>query len=453
VRRAVLHEGVTSVGENAFNSPLCAGMTEVRLPSTLTQVDVRGFKGCAALEEIELSPSCTTFREYAFQDCTSLGRIVFPAGTAIIDCEGIFSGCSALDEIIFAGARPSIANDPFAGVTATAWVPVGSDHGGDYGGSLTWKTWCDLEGDRVVPHDLTYIEEIPATCTQDGCMAHYGCSACGKLFGDEGALMQLSAEDMTLPAPGHLPVAIPAFAPTDHECGWTEGSRCERCGETLEAPEEIPSIYGWDGSVITAYNGSDAEIVLPADATALGDEAFMNDRTVDCVTIPANIASVGERAFGGCTALNEVHIEGDATTVASGAFEGCSDALTIYSAKSSLAHAYAADNGIRWVCWPPVMDDADLTLPVGLEEIGEEAFAGTVARVVLLDENVTSIGRRAFADSETLRQIYIPAGCEEIAADAFENCAGDLMIFGVEGSEAQRFAQAHGIAFWDEAAN
>ena len=52
-------------------------------------------------------------------------------------------------------------------------------------------------------HSLTYVGEVPATCTEAGHEAYYLCSHCGKLFADENAETELSDADVTIAALGH----------------------------------------------------------------------------------------------------------------------------------------------------------------------------------------------------------------------------------------------------------
>ena len=61
-----------------------------------------------------------------------------------------------------------------------------------------------------------------------------------------------------------------------------------------------------------------------------------------------------------------------------------------------------------------------LTLPSGLTEIEEEAFAGVTARYVFVPETCERIGERAFAESG-LWCVYLPAGLTDIAGSAFED--------------------------------
>ena len=86
------------------------------------------------------------------------------------------------------------------------------------------------------------------------------------------------------------------------------------------------------------------------------------------------------------------------------------------------------------------------TAPTDLTEIGEEAFAGIAAAAVKLDEDVTAIGSRAFANCLKLCAIYIPAATKTIADDAFTGVKY-LVILGEAGSAAETFAKTHGFDF------
>ena len=92
------------------------------------------------------------------------------------------------------------------------------------------------------------------------------------------------------------------------------------------------------------------------------------------------------------------------------------------------------------------LTNADMVLPAGTIRIEEEAFAGTGAERIRLPEQVSEIGSRAFADCPNLTGIYIPAGSETIAEDAFADTNG-LVIYGEAGSAAQDYAERKGIVF------
>ena len=91
--------------------------------------------------------------------------------------------------------------------------------------------------------------------------------------------------------------------------------------------------------------------------------------------------------------------------------------------------------------------DVGFTLPASLISIEEEAFAGTRAERVEISENVVSIGPRAFADSESLRELVIPGTVRSIDDTALAGCT-NVAVYGESGSEAERFAEENGFLFF-----
>ena len=76
-----------------------------------------------------------------------------------------------------------------------------------------------------------------------------------------------------------------------------------------------------------------------------------------------------------------------------------------------------------------------LALPASLTLIEESAFEGIAAQRVEISENVVSIGKRAFADSKSLREIVIPATVLKVDDLALEGCE-NVTVYGAAGSEA-----------------
>ena len=88
--------------------------------------------------------------------------------------------------------------------------------------------------------------------------------------------------------------------------------------------------------------------------------------------------------------------------------------------------------------------EATLTLPRALKQIGDEAFAGIQAEIIVVPDGATSIGSQAFANCENLGIVEIPGTVTSIAPDAFSGCT-NFMIVCPEGSAAESFAEAQEI--------
>ncbi len=100
--------------------------------------------------------------------------------------------------------------------------------------------------------------------------------------------------------------------------------------------------------------------------------------------------------------------------------------------------------------------EKSFNLPSSLTDIDESGFEGTAAEIVVLPESARSIGERAFARMSALSDVYIPAGVELIADDAFAESA-PFTVHGVSGSKAHDWAKSHGLPFvnddiWQRAA-
>ena len=78
-------------------------------------------------------------------------------------------------------------------------------------------------------HQLTFVEEQPATCTEAGHEAYYLCSHCGKLYADENAETELSEADTVIAALGHDLTHHEAVAATCTADGSVEYWSCARC--------------------------------------------------------------------------------------------------------------------------------------------------------------------------------------------------------------------------------
>lgn len=54
-------------------------------------------------------------------------------------------------------------------------------------------------------HEYKEVKKVAASCEQDGVLAHYECSVCGKLFTlESGVYVQKTKEDLVVPATGHI---------------------------------------------------------------------------------------------------------------------------------------------------------------------------------------------------------------------------------------------------------
>ena len=137
-----LPERLTSIGAAAFSG--CVNLTSITIPANVVtmgtgsdQINPVGvFYGCSALEEVIFAPgsklqsfenSSTSSRTGAFYNCTSLTRIEFPDSLTNIPCYA-FYGCSNLEEVILPAALQKIESYAFQNCKALTVVDFGANN-------------------------------------------------------------------------------------------------------------------------------------------------------------------------------------------------------------------------------------------------------------------------------------------------------------------------------------
>lgn len=68
---------------------------------------------------------------------------------------------------------------------------------------------------------------------------------------------------------------------------------------------------GGSGYSVTGYSGSQTAVVIPAEylglpVTAIGENAFQGNTTMESVAIPSSVTRIGTSSFKGCTQLTDI---------------------------------------------------------------------------------------------------------------------------------------------------
>ena len=156
---------VTSIGIGAFDS--CEALTGITVPSSVTRLESWVFGNCTNLKDVSLPSSLTSIGQSAFQCCHGLERITIPARVSSIGKYAfeMFSQYESLNEIVFTGSAPTIGENAFKGVTATAYYPADDATWTaavlqDYGGTITWVAGSPP---AAAPEILTQPTDASAT--------------------------------------------------------------------------------------------------------------------------------------------------------------------------------------------------------------------------------------------------------------------------------------------------
>lgn len=187
LKSITLPESLVSIGKTAFRA--CKSLKSITIPknvseigggafsscSSLTSVEILGpvkeltgtsgvFSGCTALENVTLPDTLTSLGNGAFNGCKALEEINLPKGLTEIGREA-FNGCESLKEAIIPSGVTKIPDFAFTGCLALEKVelPEGITSIGEYAFDLTVDKTGN--GDFVNENPKLKFINIPSTVT------------------------------------------------------------------------------------------------------------------------------------------------------------------------------------------------------------------------------------------------------------------------------------------------
>jgi len=291
VAELVIPATVDTIGTGAF------GQSHIQSVSLhCRQVGKNAFARCDSLTEVEIGPEAELFHDGVFSACTALEEITVPAtlkapGAQTFDgctglkyatlCEGLtglgshmFRECESLKEITIPSSVTALPQGCFYGALALSRV--------------------------TLPETMTYI----------GSESFYNCRSLSHIdlpdavtVIDKGAFHGSSLLAITLPA-RLTTIADSAF----YQTHLTQ----------VDFPDGLISI-GDD-----AFGYADfTSIRLPDSLTDLGEGVFQNCSELRSIAIPEGITTIGEYLFDKCESLRSVKLPQSLRTIEAYAFRNC----------------------------------------------------------------------------------------------------------------------------------
>lgn len=278
---------LTSIGEGAFYG--CTGFTELDLPETLSEIGTEAFGNCTSLKKVILPVTVMDGSSYYYS--------YYTGGSCA--AQGIFNGCSNLEEVIFPENSTRIPGGLLAGSgIENITIPDTITSIGPYAFSNT---------------GITSIT-IPESVTDIGFCAF---SACSKL------------KELTVPA------GWETCSEFRSESGpYAQGNIVRACPvlETVILPEGMKKIPDYAFSNC----GNIKYMDLPGSLTEIGKYAFSNCDSLTSIHIPEGVVKIGDYAFNDCDKLLAMNVPDTVTSINQGAVNDCPSLVQInYTGSSS----------------------------------------------------------------------------------------------------------------------
>ena len=265
IRKITISEGVTSIGEYAFEE--CTNVTSISIPGSVTELN-----------------------EYCFSACVSMKNITIPQSVTRI-ADGVFDACEKLTDIYYGGTDASWKHITSwnAGLGGNVTIHSTGVFTGKCGDNLTWT----IDNNEVL------------TISGTGRIPDYNDPSSG---GNNTAPWYGYAYQIkkVVLGSGVQNIGNNAFA----GCyGMTD----------ITIPDGVTSI----GDSAFDWCSALTEISIPGTVSSIGDSVFSGCSALTEISIPDTVSSIGDSAFSRCSALTEISIPSTVSSIGSYAFSGC----------------------------------------------------------------------------------------------------------------------------------
>ena len=172
------------------------------------------------------------------------------------------------------------------------------------------------------------------------------------------------------------------------------------------------------------YKSTNVEnLILPNTLITIGEEMFYQSK-LKTVVIPANATTIGNSAFEQCASLISIDIPANVETIGTAVFWGCSSLATVTFEKGSQLKTIGGGGSSYYGAFGQLKNlmTVDMSACTQIETIGECAFYGDfeLRLFKIGTETPPTCGRDAFSGINPYSVLKVPSGC----ADAYKAKSG-----------------------------
>ena len=207
------------------------------------------------------------------------------------------------------------------------------------------------------------------------------------------------------------------------------------------------------------YKSTNVEnLILPNTLITIGEEMFYQSK-LKTVVIPANATTIGNSAFEQCASLISIDIPANVETIGTAVFWGCSSLTTVTFEKGSQLKTIGGGSSSYYGAFSYCTALTSIEIPASVETIGASAFKGCskLATVTFEKESqLKTIGGGysepnyygVFSDCTALTSIEIPASVETIEAAAFKGCSSLATVTFENGSQLKTIGGGNSHSYY-----
>ena len=396
-----LPDSLESIGSNAFCQ--CLNLASFSIPSNICSIGASAFYGCTCLtEEIVFSQRLKVIGENAFASCSNLSAIDLSSTNLTEISPYAFSWCSAISGNL---------------ILPESVMEIG-DHAFEYCSNLNGYLVIPPKVKRIGDFSFDHCSRLSGELVFPDCLEYIG----------SGAFMECSGFRGSLLLPDNVSyIGDSAF----NTCSGFDGQ--------LKLSKSLDEI-GWmvfDGCINIC-----GEVIIPENVSKVVYCAFRNCKNLTRFIFGQNVQEIGAYAFFDCVGLQDIIFLGGVPSVADRCFGNTR--ITVYypcldeTWDSGFGSVFTGGT-LSWIKFAPPNLIYEMIIPNSLYEIGVEAFEGCSFESVYIPNGCTRIDSLAFANNESLVQVFIPQTVTSIAPDAFLSCDNVTIVCSID-SYARSFA-------------